>query len=151
MLMHIKLIVPQSSFLFCPPSLAISSSQFFAIVPVASGARLFRYWRGERGGERTAPCSQSPLFLPSCVLTCPLSPSHLEPHTESARAVRPRPGRISRLSRGPRPGAGGGTTSPHHSQSKCHLPLTCKSVTIAPLGVAISGSGGERNINGICY
>ncbi|TMS05490.1 hypothetical protein E3U43_004740, partial [Larimichthys crocea] len=46
-----------------------------------------------------------------------LSDRTTEPHTESARAVRPRPGRISRLSRGPRPGAGGGLPSPHHSQS----------------------------------
>lgn len=67
-----------------------------------------------------------------------------EPHTESARAVRPRPGRISRLSRGPRPGAGRGLPSPHHSQSKCHLLLTCKTLTIAPLGAAIRSSGGKE-------
>lgn len=56
-----------------------------------------------------------------------------EPHTESARAMRPKPGRISRLSRGPRPRAGRRLPSPHHSQSKCHLLLTCKTLTIAPL------------------
>lgn len=101
------------------------------------------------GGKWKALCSRSPLFLSSCVLTfslylsLSLSPPP-EPHTESARAVRPRPGRISRLSRGPRPRTGRGSPSPHHSQSKCHLLLTCKTLTIAPLGAAIRSSGGKE-------
>lgn len=102
------------------------------------------------GCERRAPLSCSPLFLPSWVLTFPSRSPPPEPHAESARAVRPRPGRISRLSPGPRPGAGGGLPSPHHSQSKCHLLLTCKTLTIAPPGAAISSSG-ETNINVKCY
>lgn len=96
------------------------------------------------GCERRAPLSCSPLFLPSWVLTFPSRSLPPEPHAESARAVRPRPGRISRLSPGPRPGAGGGLPSPHHSQSKCHLLLTCKTLTIAPPGAAISSSGGKE-------
>lgn len=80
------------------------------------------------------------LFLP----ISPSRPLPAEPHTESARAVRPRLGRISQLSRGPRPRAGGGPPSPHHSQSKCHLLLTCKTLTIAPLGAAIRSSGGKE-------
>lgn len=102
------------------------------------------------GCERRAPLSCCPLFLPSWVLTFPSRSLPPEPHAESARAVRPRPGRISRLSPGPRPGAGGGPPSPHHSQSKCHLLLTCKTLTIAPPGAAISSSG-ETNINVKCY
>lgn len=80
------------------------------------------------------------LFLP--IAPSPSLPP--EPHTESARAVRPRLGRISQLSRGPRPRAGRGPPSPHHSQSKCHLLLTCKTLTIAPLGAAIRSSGGKE-------
>lgn len=96
------------------------------------------------GCERRAPLSCSPLFLPSWVLTFPSCSLPPEPHAESARAVRPGPGRISGLSPGPRPGAGGGPPSPHHSQSKCHLLLTCKTLTIAPPGAAISSSGGKE-------
>lgn len=97
------------------------------------------------GGKWKALRSCSPLFLSSCVLTfSPSRPLPAEPHTESARAVRPRLGRISQLSRGPRPRAGGGPPSPHHSQSKCHLLLTCKTLTIAPLGAAIRSSGGKE-------
>lgn len=97
------------------------------------------------GGASGKHCAHVAHYFSHHVFSLSPSPSlPPEPHTESARAVRPRPGRISRLSRGPRPRAGRGLPSPHHSQSKCHLLLTCKTLMIAPLGAAIRSSGGKE-------
>lgn len=92
--------------------------------------------RGRERRRRVEVWARSLLFLSSCVLFC----SPAEPHTEPARTVRPGPAGL-RFSLEPRPRPGGGGTFQHHSQSKCHLLLTCKTLTIPPPGAAITNGG----------
>lgn len=113
------------------------------------GRQLFLFfsavgWCVCGGGMWKAVRSRSPLFLSSCVLTpsASFSPRRTTHWVSTRSETEARQDLLAQPR--PRPGAGRGPPSPHHSQSKCHLLLTCKSVTIAPLGAAIRSSGGNE-------
>lgn len=81
-------------------------------------------------------------FSPHGFSSLPVQNHTLSQHAQWARAPQD-----SRFSPEPQPRPGGGRPFQHHSQSKCHLLLTCKTLTIPPPGAAIT-NGGERILMG---
>lgn len=95
-----------------------------------------RWIEGESEGDGWRCGHVAYYFSPHVFSSVPLQNHTLSQHAQWDRAPQD-----SRFSLEPRPRPGGGGTFQHHSQSKCHLLLTCKTLTIPPPGAAITNGG----------